>query len=105
MKRHVKNFLNYWGHTPQDVIICEACRQERAVDIHHLNPRGMGGNPSGDKDHPSNLIALCRQCHIYAETDKQYNNQLKKIRKLSINGVYFVDPILFKIWFLSLVIL
>lgn len=46
-----------------DFVPCEICGQ-RAVDIHHIEARGMGGDQRGDKDDINNLMGLCRGCHI-----------------------------------------
>ena len=78
MKKHVKIYMNYHNYDILDWIACEHCGTT-AVDIHHLSGRGIGG--SKNKDFIENLIALCRRCHIKAETDKQFNNQLKELNK------------------------
>ena len=78
MKKHVKIYMNYHNYDISDWIACEHCGTT-AVDIHHLEGRKMGG--SKNKDFIENLIALCRRCHIKAETDKQFNNQLKELNK------------------------
>ena len=78
MKKHVKIYMDYHDYVLDDVILCTACGSV-AVDIHHLEGRKMGG--SKNKDFIENLIALCRRCHIKAETDKNFNNQLKELNK------------------------
>ena len=78
MKKHTKIYMNYHNYDISDWIACEHCGTT-AVDIHHLEGRKMGG--SKNKDFIENLIALCRRCHIKAETDKQFNNQLKELNK------------------------
>jgi|TARA_E500000305_G_scaffold110691_2_gene119565 5-methylcytosine-specific restriction endonuclease McrA len=78
MKKHTKIYMNYHNYDISDWIACEHCGTT-AVDIHHLTGRGIGG--SKNKDFIENLIALCRRCHIKAETDKQFNNQLKELNK------------------------
>ena len=78
MKKHTKIYMNYHNYDISDWIACEHCGTT-AVDIHHLSGRGLGG--SKNKDFIENLIALCRRCHIKAETDKQFNNQLKELNK------------------------
>ncbi len=65
MKKHVKIYLDFHGYTVADVISCEMNCGAVAVDIHHIDHRGMGGDPS--KDELGNLIALCRDCHDKAE--------------------------------------
>lgn len=64
-----------------DFIPCEVCGH-KAVDIHHIEARGMGG--SDKKDIIENLMALCRQCHIEYGDKKQHIDYLKKIHNLRI---------------------
>ncbi len=67
MKKHTKIYFDYFGYGEQDVIMCERdnCGQP-AVDIHHIEAKGMGGR-HGDEaikiNRIENLIALCRKCH------------------------------------------
>ena len=62
MKNHTKVYLEHFGLDEENPFIpCEICSQ-RAVDIHHIRARGMGG--SKKKDDITNLMALCRECHI-----------------------------------------
>ena len=76
MKKHTAIYMNHFGYDINDFIPCEVCGG-RAVDIHHIEPRGMGGNPKGDKDVITNLQALCRACHIEMGDKKQYKEFLK----------------------------
>ena len=78
MKKHTKIYLSWAaenGIEPHE-IMCEHCNR-RSTDIHHLSPRGMGGSKS--KDYIENLMALCRDCHLKAESDKAFNEKLKEI--------------------------
>ena len=59
----------------QDFIPCTTCGS-RAVDIHHISPRKMGGSKT--KDFIQNLAALCRQCHDKAESSKEFNEIVKQ---------------------------
>ena len=61
MKKHTRIYLDAMGYDESDFIPCEMCGQ-RAVDIHHIHARGMGG--SDTKDYIENLMALCRACHL-----------------------------------------
>jgi hypothetical protein len=62
MKIHTQIYLDYFGINEEDPFIpCEVC-ENRAVDIHHIEARGMGG--SKKKDDIENLMALCRECHL-----------------------------------------
>ena len=83
MKPHTKIYFDHFGveYYPDgshDFIKCEipGC-QKQARDIHHINPRGMGGNPKGDKDKIENLMALCREHHDQHEgQNKEYLTQI-----------------------------
>jgi 5-methylcytosine-specific restriction endonuclease McrA len=77
MKKHVKIYLDYFGYDVNTFIDCEVCGG-KSVDIHHIEPRGMGGNPKGDKDVITNLQALCRACHVEMGDKKQYKEFLKE---------------------------
>lgn len=78
MKHHVKLYLDYFGFDTSDFIPCEYCGS-RAVDIHHIKSRGMGG--SKNLDYIENLIALCRHCHdeAHGENCIEFTNHLKQI--------------------------
>ena len=76
MKKHTKIYLDYFGFYESDFIPCEICGK-RAVDIHHINARGMGGSKS--KDTIENLMALCRQDHIEWGDKKQFKEELQQI--------------------------
>lgn len=78
MKRHTRIYLDYFGYDESSYIPCELCRQ-KAVDIHHIDCKGMGGNPSGDKDVIENLQALCRYCHVRYGDKQQYKEHLKAV--------------------------
>lgn len=69
MKKHTKVYLEYFGYGADDFIPCEVCHK-RAVDIHHIVARGMGG--SKEKDAIENLMALCRECHVEYGDKKQH---------------------------------
>lgn len=61
-----------------------------AVDINHIFCKGMGGNPSGDKDVIENLIALTREEHIkYGDKVEYYEFLIRThIRFMKKHGVY-----------------
>jgi len=77
MKKHTKLYLEWNGYDTTDFIPCEIC-EKQAVDIHHIDSRGMGGS---SKDTPDNLMALCRNCHIKFGDKKQYKDMLKREHK------------------------
>lgn len=74
MKKHVKIYLEYYGYTGDEFIGCEICGG-RAVDIHHIDCRGMGGSRA--KDEIKNLMALCRACHLEYGDKKEHMDFLR----------------------------
>ncbi len=76
MKPYVKMYLDYHGLTEGDFIPCKVCGNE-AVDVHHIEPKGMGGR--SDMDRTDNLIALCRKCHEDAHRSKLEPEYLKRL--------------------------
>lgn len=62
MRKHTKIYMDHFRYNTSDWIPCEIC-ENKAVDIHHIDARGMGGDPNGKKDIIENLMALCRWCH------------------------------------------
>lgn len=75
--------MKFFGYGIDDFIPCEVCRS-KAVDIHHIDSRGMGGNPSRDKDKIENLQALCRQCHTNYGDDPKCFELLKHLHEKTI---------------------
>lgn len=76
LKRHVKIYLEYFGYTGDEFIQCEVCGG-RAVDIHHIDCRGMGGSKTKDKI--ENLMAVCRTCHVDYGDKKDFTEYLKSV--------------------------
>jgi 5-methylcytosine-specific restriction endonuclease McrA len=74
VKKHTKIYMAHFGYGPEEFIPCEVCGL-RAVDIHHIEARGMGG--SKEKDNIQNLMALCRECHVDFGDKKQHMEMLK----------------------------
>lgn len=74
MKKHTKLYLDYFGYGIEDFIPCELCNS-RAVDIHHISCRGMGGTKK--EESIDNLMALCRECHIEYGDKKDWIDYLK----------------------------
>lgn len=83
MKKHVKVYLDHFGYDTDDYIPCEACGR-KAVDIHHIKARGMGG--SKERDVIENLQALCRKCHLDYGDKKQWMDFLIETHKTKIDG-------------------
>ena len=76
MTKHLKIYLDGSGFDEGDFIPCEVC-EGQAVDIHHIDSRGMGGSHS--KDEFSNLMAVCRSCHIKYGDITEFKWHLKQI--------------------------
>ena len=76
MKKHTKIYIDHFNYCEQDFVPCEMCGT-KAVDVHHIEPRGMGGSKT--KDYIENLVGLCRQCHLKAEKSKEFNVKVKNI--------------------------
>lgn len=83
MKNHTKVYRKYFNYAGDEFIPCECCGA-RAVDIHHIEARGMGG--SKDKDDIENLMAVCRTCHIKYGDKKEYLNYLRGRHKLHLTN-------------------
>lgn len=83
MKNHTKIYLSSLGYDIGDFIQCEVCGA-KAVDIHHIEARGMGGSKT--KDVIENLMALCRSCHNKYGDVTKYKPVLKKIHLEYINN-------------------
>jgi 5-methylcytosine-specific restriction endonuclease McrA len=78
MKNHTKVYLKGMGYDTTDFICCEVC-QAQAVDIHHIEARGMGGSKQADTI--ENLMALCRKCHLQYGDIKEHKEWLKDIHQ------------------------
>jgi len=81
MKNHTKVYMKFFGYDVSDFMPCELCGKP-GVDIHHIESRGMGG--SNDKDHPVNLMLLCRECH------EQYGSKAKYVDELQVKHRSFM---------------
>ena len=77
MKKHTKIYLDFFGYAQGEFIPCEKCGKT-AVDINHIDARGMGGKNEA-ADVIENLMAMCRKCHEDFGDKKQYEEMLKKI--------------------------
>ena len=70
MKKHVKNYLNYFELGEQSFIYCEYHFVKygamiRGVDLHHIKYKSRGGT-----DEVINIICLCRECHNLAHSEQ-----------------------------------
>jgi 5-methylcytosine-specific restriction endonuclease McrA len=73
MKNHTKVYFKAFGYDTNSWIGCEVCGAT-AVDIHHIESRGMGGSKTADTI--DNLMALCRECHVEFGDKKHYKELL-----------------------------
>lgn len=83
MRQHTKVYFKYFNYKVPEDCQCEICGSP-AVDIHHIEARGMGGNPNRDKDSIVNLMALCRSCHIEYGDVPEKKDYLKQIHNLKL---------------------
>ena len=90
MKKHTQIYFNSLGYDTTDFIPSEISGG-RAVDIHHIDCKGMGGDPTGSKDRIEELQALTREEHIKYGDKTQYMGFLYKKHKdfLTERGVPF----------------
>ena len=77
-------YWDFFGYSQNEFIPCEVCEQQ-AVDIHHIDARGMGGDPTKSKDTIENLMALCRNCHTIYGDIQIYKDLLRQIHKKWMN--------------------
>lgn len=83
MQKHTQIYLQGMGYKKTDFIPCEVCGSQ-AVDIHHIQARGMGG--TNVKDTIENLMGLCRKCHIEYGDKKQHKEYLMSKHIENLNG-------------------
>jgi 5-methylcytosine-specific restriction endonuclease McrA len=81
VKKHTKIYLEYFDYSLECFVPCEVCGN-RAVDIHHIDCRGMGGGKT--KDTIENLMALCRSCHLEYGDKKQHLDFLREKHTLTL---------------------
>lgn len=93
MKKHTKIYLNHFGYQIPEDVFCEICGSP-AKDIHHIESRGMGGDPQGNKDVIENLMAVCRDCHENYGDIPDLVETLKKVhlKYMEINGRNKTNP-------------
>lgn len=82
MQKHTKIYMHFFGYDESDFIPCEVCGSQ-AVDIHHIDCKGMGGSKS--KDYIENLQALCRNCHMVYGDKKQHRDFLILHHQIRMN--------------------
>lgn len=67
--------MDFFGYSTGDFIPSELSGNP-AVDINHIDARGMGGTK--EKDSIVNLMAMTREEHIYYGDKKQYKEFLRE---------------------------
>ena len=82
MKNHLKVYLKEMNYHETDFIPCEMCGRQ-AVDIHHIDARGMGG--SKEKDFIENLMGLCRSCHERYGDKKEEKAMLRVVHLVKMS--------------------
>ena len=82
MKKYVKIYLDYFGYDQSSWIPCEMCGQT-AVDINHIDAKGMGGSKL--KDNIENLMAMCRKCHMDLGDKKEHKVMMKVVHQVKMN--------------------
>ena len=78
--------MDRFGYDISDFIPCEVCG-DKAVDIHHIEARGMGGTKEPDKI--EDLMALCRKDHEKYGDITEHKEFLKEKHReaMEANGV------------------
>lgn len=84
MQNHTKVYMEYFGYTIADTILCEVCNAP-ANSIHHVIHRSkFGSKRKHEQDRVENLIALCHFHHdlVHARSGgHQLNEKIKEIVK------------------------
>lgn len=75
MKKYTKQYFSYFGYALDDFLPCEVCGG-KAVDIHHIDCKGMGGSTL--KDNIENIMAVCRSCHLEYGDKKEHIDFLRE---------------------------
>jgi 5-methylcytosine-specific restriction endonuclease McrA len=82
MRKHTKIYTEFFGYGMDSWMPCEICGSG-AVDVHHIDARGMGGRDSADEI--ENLMGVCRQCHIEYGDKKQHKDMLREVHQKFID--------------------
>jgi ribosome-binding protein aMBF1 (putative translation factor) len=76
MRKHTKVYIDFFGYGMDSWMPCEICGGT-AVDVHHIEARGMGG--SKEADSIDNLMGVCRSCHIEYGDKKAHKSMLVEV--------------------------
>lgn len=88
MKPYVKTYFEYFDYALDDFVPCEICGS-KAVEIHHIDNRGMGGDPLKLKDVIENLMAIDRKCH---EEFGDVPEEIERLQKIHLNFMKHNKP-------------
>lgn len=69
------------GYDVSDFVPCEVCGA-RAVDVHHIECRGMGG--TNRVENLQNLMGVCRTCHVAYGDIEALIDTLKELHALQV---------------------
>ena len=91
MKKHTKVYIDFFNYFHDEHIPCEMCG-DKAVDVHHLDKQSKFGSKK-EKDYIENLIGVCRDCHIKAESDPIFNMycKIKHLENVCIQVYALID--------------
>ena len=82
MIKYKQIYLKGMRYDVSDFIPCEVCGA-KAVDIHHIHRRGIGGSKTADV--LENLMAVCRLCHDKYGDRPQYKEWLYDLHVKAVN--------------------
>ena len=90
MKKHTEIYMKAYGLDETDFVGSELSGL-KCQDVHHIDCKGMGGDPKGDKDRIENLQALTRFEHVLYGDKKKHMKMLyeEHLNHLEIHGVKF----------------
>jgi len=75
MKKYTKVYFDFFGLTIADFVSCEICGT-KSTEIHHILNRSHRKDLENEI---TNLMAVCRSCHVEYGDKKQYIEYLQKI--------------------------
>lgn len=80
--------MDVWKALQKAVLIrdemCMICHQKPSEEVHHIRPRHLKG-----KDHPRNLIGLCKTCHD--EVHRRIDAGIQTVCEDSLDFEPFID--------------
>jgi hypothetical protein len=90
VKNYKKIYLDAFGKDETD-FFCSEISKKPAIDIHHIECKGMGGDPNREKDRIENLMAVTREEHNLYGDKRQFMAFLyrKHLNFLELYGVKF----------------